>query len=498
VREKTKQSIPLGTYERAWWERLLGRRPQRYALPSTQLKAHFHVIGVSGSGKSRFLAHLYLSLLANGLPATLIDHHGELAELVLASLVAKGTYRRRQAGAPDPFERVIYLDVQAGADGNRYLPFNVLNQPHLSHDIIASNVKEAFHRAWPELSEGAAAFDTILPDVVLVLLHHKLPLTCIQRLLIDADWRAQLLADICDEDLAASFRHVYDQLKKPDQLTYAGSVLRRARQLTMIRVLKHGLAQPEMLLDFRRIMDAQQSVILNLSRLQDDARRLIGCFLTVGAEYGAKSRPLGSPGTHHLLMDEFQNYSTHSGTTLAHILSETRKFNLFAVLAHQTWGQLDSRLISGLQNVGVEVTFKLGHQDAHQSAGIIGEVDPLAVKHEAKDPAAQERGHPVYFSLQEQWERWAQSIKNLRPSSPTRPGEAFITLRHGTSERISAMWMPDPAVDAGELAAVKDEYLRRYFKAPSDSEGTAANGHIPPVKRFRATMRTEPLAADRA
>ncbi len=472
MRGKTTPRIAVGTYEPTVWERLLGQRRRRFSLTPQQLKSHFHVIGVTGSGKSRFLAHLYLSLLERGYPATLIDHHGELAELVLATLTANGVFRR--TGPEDPYERLLYLDIQAGADLDRFLPFNVLNQPHLQPDIIASNVKEAFHRAWPELAEGAATFDTLLPDVVLVLLHHHLPLTCIQRLLLDDAWREQLLSTIPDAELTASFAHLYDQLKKPDRVAYAGSVLRRARQLTMLRVLRYGLGQQDLTLNYRRIMDRQQSVILNLSRLPDDARRLIGCFLTVGAEYGAKSRPLGSPGTHHLLMDEFQNYSTHSGTTMAHILSETRKFNLFAVLAHQTWAQLDPRLQSGLQNVGVEVTFKLGYQDAHQSAGIIGEVDPLAIKHTVKDPAAQDRGHPVFYSLTEQWERWAQAIKNLRPSSATQPGEAFITLRHGGTERIAAMWMPDARVDAGELADVKAEYLHRYFVPKAELEGSTA------------------------
>jgi hypothetical protein len=153
-------------------------------------------------------------------------------------------------------------------------------------------------------------------------------------------------------------------------------------------------------------------------------------------------------------------------------------------------------LQSGLQNVGVEVTFKLGYQDAQQSAGIIGEVNPLAVKHVVKDPGAQDRGHPVYFSLQEQWERWAQAIKNLRPSSATQPGEAFITLRHGHSERISAMWMPNPSVDAGELAAVKAAYTSRYFTSKAAIDQAPANGHTAPPKRWRSTSRTEPLADD--
>src|SRR5215208_134838 len=152
MRENVKQVIPLGTYERLWWEKLLGQKARSYTLPLKNAKSHFHVIGVSGSGKSRFLAHLYLSLLERGYPATLIDHHGELAELVLATLAASGVYRRR--GGDDPYERLLYLDIQGGADVDRYLPFNVLNQPHLQPDILAANVKEAFHRAWPELADG--------------------------------------------------------------------------------------------------------------------------------------------------------------------------------------------------------------------------------------------------------------------------------------------------------------------------------------------------------
>jgi hypothetical protein len=113
----------------------------------------------------------------------------------------------------------------------------------------------------------------------------------------------------------------------------------------------------------------------------------------------------------------------------------------------------------------------------------------------AKDPAAQDRGHPVFYSLSEQWERWAQAIKSLRPSSATQPGEAFITLRHGGTERIAAMWMPDAKVDAGELAAVKAEYLRRYFTPKAEVEGTTPStaGASTNGAARRTVSPTEPL-----
>src|SRR5436190_1862225 len=75
------------------------------------------------------------------------------------------------------------------------------------------------------------------------------------------------------------FRAVYDKLRKSDQVAYAGSVLRRARQLTQLPVLKYGLGQRDMVLNFRRIIDNNQSIIINLALHNPDARRLLGCFL---------------------------------------------------------------------------------------------------------------------------------------------------------------------------------------------------------------------------
>src|SRR5581483_3391492 len=97
------RSLTLGHY---------GSLPFRRALrlPLHQAATHVHVIGVSGSGKSRFLATLFLSILRAGLSATLIDPHGDLARLVLGHLVADGTFND-----PRSFDRIAYLDLPTAA-----------------------------------------------------------------------------------------------------------------------------------------------------------------------------------------------------------------------------------------------------------------------------------------------------------------------------------------------------------------------------------------------
>jgi len=84
-----------------------------------------HVLGKTGSGKSYFLAGLFLAMYEAGMPATLIDPHGDLAELVLTHLVQRGEFSHRAA-----YDRLLYLDLPAAARAGRYLPFNYLRQPY--------------------------------------------------------------------------------------------------------------------------------------------------------------------------------------------------------------------------------------------------------------------------------------------------------------------------------------------------------------------------------
>jgi Helicase HerA, central domain/TraM recognition site of TraD and TraG len=458
----------LGTAGPFFFRRSIG-------LTRSELMQHGHIIGTSGSGKSRFLAQFCVSLLKLGLPVTLLDPHGELARLVLAMLVEGGFYTR-----PETFDRILYLDLAAAEQKNLYLPFNVLAQPGHS-DTVASNVKEAFHRTFPELGDVAATFDTLLPDAVELLVHNQLPLTKLHRLLVDGRFRETLLAQERDPDLVSSFRDIYEQLKKSDQVTYAGSVLRRARQLTRTRILKYGLAQPSMLLDFHQVLARHQAVIVNLAVENRDARRFLGSLLTVGVEQAAKARGTLPPGARyssmHLLIDEFQLFSSKDADQFTDMLSETRKFRVFLWMAHQTVGQMSERLRSAVQNAGVEVVFGLDREDSEYAARKIGRVNLEQVKHVVEDEQAEARTHPVFTSAAEQWERWTQSIQDLPVS------EAFVTLKRremprpfrlqrvGTRTRLVRMMrVTRPELDVQVLAAVEREYLRRYFTPQAEVE----------------------------
>src|SRR6266496_5646253 len=90
------------------------------ALTGIDFERHKHIIGVSGSGKSSFLASCALLLLKQGVPFTLIDPHGDLAKLILSLLASSNFFSN-----PKAYDRLWYVDFSRE---DRCVPFNVLNQ----------------------------------------------------------------------------------------------------------------------------------------------------------------------------------------------------------------------------------------------------------------------------------------------------------------------------------------------------------------------------------
>lgn len=451
----SQPTIALGKY-RSWiGNRTLCVKPQT-------ARVHTHVLGKTGSGKSYFLASLFLSLYNAGMPATLIDPHGDLAELVLTHLIAQGTF-----DDPEKKKNIIYLDVPRAAAQNKFIPFNYLAQPYDDY-AMAELVAEASRRAWPELATGAPTFENILKHSVIALRQNNLPLTALSDFLTDNSLRNTLLQCVSDSQVIRFFKARMDQWGREAPLMKE-STLNRADLLTLSPVLRYSLGHKANFLNFRDIIDEGKTVIINLALPHPDARRLFGCLLTVGMENAALSRANVAASergpSHHLILDEFSQFMAQSEESLTRMLSETRKYNMFCVMAHQNWSQASDRLKGALQNVGLEVILKAGRSDAEYSSRLFGSVDPLSVKHTVADGEAEDRTHPTYYPLQEQWEEQVQAIQRLDV------GEAFIRLPSDSVKKVKTMRLPQINVNSDKLAEIHDYYLKTYFQnAQSFSE----------------------------
>jgi len=80
-----------------------------------EIASHKHVMGLTGQGKSKLLASLFVQLVAQGTACTLIDPDADLALDCLAGLLDRGVL-----DTPATRAKVWYIDF---SQRERYLPF---------------------------------------------------------------------------------------------------------------------------------------------------------------------------------------------------------------------------------------------------------------------------------------------------------------------------------------------------------------------------------------
>jgi hypothetical protein len=442
-------SIVLGTYAGGF-----PGLPGKVALTAKEIATHKHVIGLTGQGKSKFLASYFLQLMNQGVGCALIDPHADLGTDILGTLIDTGFFKDSRA-----YQRLLYVDF---ANSERFLPFNVLAQPYEPH-FLARTIVEVCKRTWSALGDGAAPqFENILLSSVVVLAENHVPLTELPRLLTDKPYRDGLLRSVSDPLVRDFFLTRFDQWGKGSSLMVE-STLRRAFLLTFSPALRYALGQRRNVLDFRQLMDRGVCIIFNLGGLDEETQRFLGCLLTVGFEVAALSRadiPENERRQYHLICDEFSMFSATSEEALARVLSLTRKYGLYLTLAHQTWSQLSQRLQGALQNC-VRIAFRLGHDDAKWAATRIAKPDPYAIKHLVDDKTQIDRTHPVYLSLAEQTQAWAQILETLEPR------HAVASLANKTVE-IKTLAMPPAKCGRQQLLAVIERYAQMLLTPLSD------------------------------
>lgn len=441
-------------------------------LGPREIATHKHVIGTTGQGKSKLLASLFLQLVNQEIGCALIDPHADLANDVLAELVARGFFADQRA-----CQRLLFVDF---ARQDAFLPFNVLAAPYEAHHV-ANQINEVCKRVWSALGDGAAPqFENILLASVLVLVQNNRPITELPRLLTDRTYRERLLEVVTDPQVVGFFRTRVDQWGR-EAPTMIESTLRRVFLLTFSPTLGYSLGQSKNALDFRKLMDEGVSVIYNLGGLDEETQRFLGAVISVGYEMAALSRsdiPEKDRRQYHLIMDEFSMFSAQSEEALSRVLSLARKYGLFLTLAHQTWSQLSGRLRGALQNA-VEICFKVGPEDAGWAAPRFARYDPYLVKHQVADPGSLDRTHPLYFTVQETLQSWAQALIDLKPR------EAYVKVGEKTA-KIHTLVMRPPACTEEQLAEVKERYAQ-LLMTPKDKVleelGESAPAGPKPVSR---------------
>lgn len=399
-----RDDLILGQTKHFWF-------PSKIGVRQDQRTTHMYVLGITGQGKSKLLQHcLYQDIIA-GRGCGLLDPHIDLARDLLASLASNGFFREEKNR-----KRVIYFDPSRK---DSLIPFNVLAGARPPYET-ATQIVEAFRRTWPESLREAPRFTNILLASLLVLLTNHLTLVDLPSFLTDRKFREELLENVSDPELVSVFHQRLDRWGREQPLILE-SILNKVSAFTLNPTLRRILGHPNNNLDFRRMMDEGLVFLADLGRCDGETRRLLGSLITIGIEQAALSRkdePTRSRRPFHFYMDEFQDFCANEGSarTLSEILSESRKFGLHLTLAHQTLGQMEhAHLVSALGNVGIKVVFAIDRMDAEIMVKKLFAIDTERVKHLVTSAEQQDKSHPVYYSLQEEWEQSIQQIQNLPP-----------------------------------------------------------------------------------
>lgn len=311
-----------------------------------------YVIGKTGTGKSTLLKNMLLSDIARGEGLALIDPHGDLAEDILNFV------------PEERMEDVIFFNP---ADMSYPIAFNPLEQV-LRDDrhLVILNLLSIFHKIWP--SYWGPRLEHILRYSLLTLLEYpRSTLLDLPALLTNKVFRAEVLRHVKDPVVQEFWKYQAGSYLSPYKTDAVSPVLNKTGQLLASAPLRNIIGQRENTFHLRGAMDGGKVLIANLSkgRIGEDNSAVLGAMLVSTIMLAATSRADVAESERrdfYLYVDEVHNFLTPA---FAEMLSESRKYGLNLILAHQYLGQLDEKVRSAIfGNAGTIVSFRTGAEDA--------------------------------------------------------------------------------------------------------------------------------------
>lgn len=326
------------------------RQHQRFGLLPIDRLRHLWVIGKTGSGKSTLLANLICQDLQRGEGLALLDPHGDLVDAVLPFI---------------PQHRIKDVLWFAPADRSYPVSFNVFRQgrrPHADTALLTSQLVSVFKKYWAD-SWGPRLEHILRNAILAVAPDPRATLLFLYRFLTDEKLRAKVTENLPDPVVRQFWRKEFPGYGRNLQSEAVAPALNKLGAFVAHPVVRNIIGQERSRVDLIELMTSRGILLANLAtgHIGEDASHLLGGLLLTAMQLSAMERPRGGAPL-YVYVDEFQHFVTDS---LATMLSESRKFGLGLILAHQYLAQLtDSVRDAVLGNVGSMMIFRIGATDA--------------------------------------------------------------------------------------------------------------------------------------
>lgn len=346
---------------------LLGRlgdnKDIRFSKPDRS--RHCYIVGATGTGKSTLLYNMIVQDIHNGEGVAVIDPHGDLYQQILESIPK---HRLDDIVLVDP------CDYEHSV-GINFLECECPNRP-VQMNFMVNEMIKIFDRLYDLRQTGGPIFEQYMRNAMLLLLESEysgITLMDVPFVFEDKEFR-EFLLERCKNPIIKNFwkKQAEEAGGDASLRNMAPYITSKLNQFTTNALLRPIIGQSRSTINFRELIDTGKILLVNLSKglLGEMDTQLLG-MLIIGKIFTAALSRAASKAENRkpvfLYVDEFQNFTTD---TVAHLLSEARKFGLHLTLANQNLAQLSTNhgkqniLDAVLGNVGTTLIFRLGAVDA--------------------------------------------------------------------------------------------------------------------------------------
>lgn len=328
---------------------------------------HSYIIGATGTGKSTLLYNMVRQDIENDEGVVLIDPHGDLYKQVLISVPKR---RTKDVVLIDPCD----FDYTVGIN---FLECNDFYRP-VQMNFIVNEMIKIFDRLYDLRQTGGPLFEQYMRNALLLIMDDEFggaTLMDLPMVFEDSEYR-RFLKDKCKDPFVESFwtKQAEEAGGDASLRNIAPYITSKLNQFTTNALLRPIIGQSKSTINFRDAIDEGKIILVNLSKglLGELDTQLLGMLIIGKIFSSAMGRVSLSPEKRRpvfLYVDEFQNFTTD---TIAHLLSEARKFGICLTLANQNLSQLltnsgrQNILDAVLGNVGTILSFRLGAMDAEK------------------------------------------------------------------------------------------------------------------------------------
>lgn len=308
-----------------------------YLPLQTRRSTHMHLIGGSGTGKSKFLEFLIRQDVREGRGLCVLDWHGSLYNDVLRYCALQ------DVGLPGDFRSVVLLNPSRPDFVTGFNPFAAADS---DISVQVSRRVDATVRPWGVTNtDQTPTFARICRLLYTFMIENRQTLPNAATLL---HFKNRQLRERAAESIRDRFsRDEWDELqsisKFQDWKTEVLSTKNRPMRFVGSTSIRRFMGLSEGNVDVLRVMDEGGILLVNLGSseyLDREAARvfaslLINEFFELAMKRGARSLTGEKPRPFTLFLDEFQEYITDD---VASMLDQVRKGGLHMVLAHQHLG----------------------------------------------------------------------------------------------------------------------------------------------------------------